>query len=134
MTITVRKVQDLVCSHFGISRDDLLNQNRSRELAWPRMIAMYLAREYTSASLMKLGQQFCRDHTCICNAVRAKASIEADMAWWPRISAIRTDLEDPSAADRRNYEIYMREKWRKSIPFHFTPEYGASLHGGIGEV
>ena len=49
--------------YYGLSIDDLVSKNRSRPLTTARHVAMYLLRECTAMSLIKIGQAFDRDHT-----------------------------------------------------------------------
>jgi chromosomal replication initiator protein len=50
---------------------DLLSPRRSRSLARPRQIAMYLAKQYTTNSLPDIGRKFAnRDHTTVIHAVK----------------------------------------------------------------
>jgi chromosomal replication initiator protein len=68
---TVADVQVAVCEHFRVTLDELLSPARSARLAWPRQVAMYLARELTGESLPAIGKQFGgRDHTTVLHAWR----------------------------------------------------------------
>ena len=77
---TVAEIQSAACSYFGVSPDELLSTSRSARIAWPRQLAMYLARELTSESLPTIGRQFGgRDHTTVLHAWRrTSARIAAD--------------------------------------------------------
>ena len=69
--ITVDKIQNVVSNHFNISLTDMLSQRRSRPLARPRQIAMYLAKKMTTRSLPEIGRRFAnRDHTTVIHAVK----------------------------------------------------------------
>tara|TARA_S200000501_G_scaffold354900_1_gene376032 strand:- start:1253 stop:2644 length:1392 start_codon:yes stop_codon:yes gene_type:complete len=69
--ITVDKIQNVVSSFFNISLTDMLSQRRSRPLARPRQIAMYLAKKLTTRSLPEIGRRFAnRDHTTVIHAVK----------------------------------------------------------------
>jgi len=58
-----------VCDYFNISNSELCSKNRTKDLAYSRQIAMYLARELTNASLPKIGSSFGgRDHTTVMHA------------------------------------------------------------------
>jgi chromosomal replication initiator protein len=50
-------------SYFGLRREDLVSKSRSRPLTTARHVAMYLLRELTGLSLIKIGDLFDRDHT-----------------------------------------------------------------------
>ena len=69
--VTVDKIQNTVSSFFNISLNDMLSQRRSRPLARPRQIAMYLAKKLTTRSLPEIGRRFAnRDHTTVIHAVK----------------------------------------------------------------
>ena len=69
--ITVDKIQNVVSNYFNIALSEMLSQRRSRPLARPRQIAMYLSKKMTSRSLPELGRRFAnRDHTTVIHAVK----------------------------------------------------------------
>ena len=69
--ITVDKIQNTVSNFFNITLSDMLSQRRSRPLARPRQVAMYLAKKMTTRSLPEIGRRFSnRDHTTVIHAVK----------------------------------------------------------------
>ncbi len=69
--ITVDKIQNVVSNYFNIALSDMLSQRRSRPLARPRQIAMYIAKKMTTRSLPEIGRRFAnRDHTTVIHAVK----------------------------------------------------------------
>tara|TARA_Y100001958_G_C21207107_1_gene533107 strand:- start:79 stop:1473 length:1395 start_codon:yes stop_codon:yes gene_type:complete len=69
--VTVDKIQNVVSNYFNIQLSDMLSQRRSRPLARPRQIAMYLSKKMTSRSLPEIGRRFAnRDHTTVIHAVK----------------------------------------------------------------
>ena len=69
--ITVDKIQNVVSNFFNIALSEMLSQRRSRPLARPRQIAMYLSKKMTSRSLPEIGRRFAnRDHTTVIHAVK----------------------------------------------------------------
>ena len=69
--ITVDKIQNVVSNYFNINLSEMLSQRRSRPLARPRQIAMYLAKKMTTRSLPEIGRRFAnRDHTTVIHAVK----------------------------------------------------------------
>ena len=69
--ITIDKIQNIVSNYYNILLSDMLSQRRSRPLARPRQIAMYLAKKMTSRSLPEIGRRFAnRDHTTVIHAVK----------------------------------------------------------------
>ena len=62
-------IKNTVCAHFGINVQDVDSAKRTKNLAYPRQIAMYLCRELTDLSLPKIGENFGnRDHTTVMHA------------------------------------------------------------------
>ena len=69
--ITVDKIQNTVSNYFNIPLAEMLSQRRSRPLARPRQVAMYLAKKMTTRSLPEIGRRFAnRDHTTVIHAVK----------------------------------------------------------------
>jgi len=69
--VTITDILDLVTAHFGVRAADLQGKRRSRSIAFPRQVCMYLARELTSLSLEEIGGYFGgRDHTTVLHAAR----------------------------------------------------------------
>jgi chromosomal replication initiator protein len=68
---SIDEIQAAACEHFGVSPQELLSTTRTPRVAWPRQVAMYLARELTGESLPSIGRQFGgRDHTTVLHACR----------------------------------------------------------------
>ncbi len=86
--ITVDDIQKATAEHFGLKQSDLLCERRTRAVARPRHVAMYLAKALTTRSYPDIGRRFGgRDHTTVLHAVKR---IEALRAEDPALSA---DLE-----------------------------------------
>ena len=73
--ITIDAIQKQVCNHFMVKDSDLKSTRRDRNIARPRQIAMYLAKELTSKSLPEIGIAFGRDHSTIIHAIRTIESL-----------------------------------------------------------
>jgi len=70
-SINVESIQKIVASHFNLNLQEMLSPRRSRSLARPRQIAMYLAKQNTTNSLPDIGRKFSnRDHTTVIHAVK----------------------------------------------------------------
>jgi chromosomal replication initiator protein len=68
-TITVEDIKRVVGGHFKISPEALVSRKRTSAIAFPRQVAMYLARMLTNASLTDIGTAFGkRDHTTVMHA------------------------------------------------------------------
>jgi chromosomal replication initiator protein len=69
--ITIEEIQKKVAAHYSIKLNDMVSHRRAREVARPRQVAMYLAKQLTSRSLPEIGKRFGdRDHTTVLHAVR----------------------------------------------------------------
>lgn len=85
--ITIDEIQRRVSDHYRIRQSEMTSARRAREVARPRQIAMYLAKQLTPRSLPEIGRRFGgRDHTTVIHAVRqieklrkADAELDADV-------------------------------------------------------
>ncbi|WP_442680576.1 chromosomal replication initiator protein DnaA [Sphingomonas sp. ASY06-1R] len=85
--VSIDEIQRKVCEHFRIRQTEMGSARRAREVARPRQIAMYLAKQLTQRSLPEIGRRFGgRDHTTVIHAVRTiealrvkDAEIDADV-------------------------------------------------------
>ncbi|QQK08912.1 chromosomal replication initiator protein DnaA [Miniphocaeibacter halophilus] len=67
--ITLDLIQEIVADQYHITVSDLSSKNRSKQIAYPRQIAMYLCRNLTDSSLIAIANSFNRDHTTIMHGV-----------------------------------------------------------------
>ena len=69
--ITIEDIQKTVVSYYNISMHDFMSSRRSRSVARPRQIAMYLSKKMTTKSLPDIGRNFSgRDHTTVIHAIK----------------------------------------------------------------
>ncbi len=69
--VTIENVQRIVCQEFSLTVTQLKSKNNSRAVAYPRQIAMYLAKELTAASLPQIGREFGnKHHTTVLHSVK----------------------------------------------------------------
>jgi len=92
--ITVDKIQNTVANFYNIQLTEMLSQRRSRPLARPRQIAMYLAKKMTTRSLPEIGRRFAnRDHTTVIHAVKTITRLsEKDDEMKKNIEQLRSSL------------------------------------------
>jgi putative salt-induced outer membrane protein YdiY len=70
--VTIEEIQRKVAEHYNIRLTDMSSARRARNVARPRQVAMYLAKQLTSRSLPEIGRRFGnRDHTTVMHAVGA---------------------------------------------------------------
>jgi chromosomal replication initiator protein len=93
--VTMEEIQKRVAEHFQIRMSDMSSARRSRTVARPRQIAMYLAKQLTSRSLPEIGRAFGgRDHTTVIHAVRkVEELIKADSAFAEDVELLTRMLE-----------------------------------------
>jgi chromosomal replication initiator protein len=99
---TVERIQDITAEAFGLTREELLSHSRRPVLAWPRQVAMYLAREHTGETLPTIGARFGgRNHTTVLHACRRTAErIAADPEAFDAVRRL-TDRLHATGTDRR---------------------------------
>lgn len=67
--ITINLIQETVGNFYNLRLDDFKSKRRTKNVAYPRQIAMYIARKLTDLSLPKIGEEFGgRDHTTVIHA------------------------------------------------------------------
>ena len=77
--ISIDKIQNVTSNFFSLNLQEMLSQRRSRPLARPRQIAMYLAKKLTTRSLPEIGRKFAnRDHTTVIHAVKTIEKLSQD--------------------------------------------------------
>ena len=94
--VTIDKIQNTVSNYFNISFEEMLSQRRSRPLARPRQIAMYLSKKLTTRSLPEIGRRFSnRDHTTVIHAVKTITRLsESDENIRKNIQEIKNLLQE----------------------------------------
>lgn len=88
--VTITLIQEVVGNYFKLKVEDFSAKKRTRNVSFPRQIAMYLSRELTDSSLPKIGEEFGgRDHTTVIHAYdKIATEIQSD----PRLSNILKEL------------------------------------------
>jgi chromosomal replication initiator protein len=70
-TVTIDQIQRKVAEHFDVRLADMTSKRRPANIAFPRQVAMYLARRHTKASLNEIGDAFGgRDHGTVLHACK----------------------------------------------------------------
>ncbi|MGB8955014.1 MAG: chromosomal replication initiator protein DnaA [Tumebacillaceae bacterium] len=92
--ITIAEIQRLTGEHFDIKLEDFKAKKRTKAIAFPRQIAMYLARELTDFSLPKIGDEFGgRDHTTVIHAHdKIAKELKTDFTLRQTIEALKEKL------------------------------------------
>lgn len=90
--ISIPTIQACVSRYYGLRPSDLTSRSRARSIAFPRQVAMYLARTLTNSSLPAIGAEFGgRDHTTIMHGCeRVREQLEKD----PALAATVKELKE----------------------------------------
>ncbi|MDB5368605.1 MAG: dnaA [Roseomonas sp.] len=93
--VTIEEIQRKVAEHYNIRLTDMSSARRARNVARPRQVAMYLAKQLTSRSLPEIGRRFGnRDHTTVMHAVSRIAELmQADVSFAEDVELLRRMLE-----------------------------------------
>jgi chromosomal replication initiator protein len=93
--LTMEEIQKRVAEHFKIRVSDMSSARRSRAVARPRQVAMYLSKQLTSRSLPEIGRAFGgRDHTTVIHAVRKiEELVKLDTAFAEDVELLTRMLE-----------------------------------------
>jgi chromosomal replication initiator protein len=93
--ITPQLIIEVVADHYGITIDQMTSKNRSRTIAEPRQIAMYLCKEMTDSPLEAIGSFLGgRDHsTIIHGANKVSEQYEQNDAFREQIDAIKKKID-----------------------------------------
>jgi len=93
--ITIEEIQKKVAEHFNIRVGDMHSARRSRQVARPRQVAMFLAKQLTSRSLPEIGRKFGgRDHTTVMHAVKKIEELSAgDSSFAEDVELLRRMIE-----------------------------------------
>ncbi|GAN81012.1 chromosomal replication initiator protein DnaA [Acidocella aminolytica] len=94
--ISIQEIQKRVCEHYNIRIAEMSSARRARNIARPRQVAMYLAKQLTSKSLPDIGRHFGnRDHTTVMHAVsRVTELIAQDAAFAEDVELLKRLLEN----------------------------------------
>ncbi len=92
--LTIQDIQKAVGEYFGLKLEDFKAKKRTKSVAFPRQIAMYLARELTDFSLPKIGEEFGgRDHTTVIHAhEKISKLIQEDPQFLKQLEEIKNKL------------------------------------------
>lgn len=91
--VTIEEIQHKVADKYNIRTADILSKRRERPIARPRQIAMYLAKNLTTASLPEIGRKFDRDHTTVIHAVKTVEDMMAqDSLFADEVNTLRRAL------------------------------------------
>ena len=93
--VSVEDIQKKVAEYFNIRFNDMISVRRSRVVARPRQVAMYLSKNYTPKSLPEIGRKFGgRDHTTVMHAIKKVQELcKIDPSFAEHIKVLKKTLE-----------------------------------------
>lgn len=93
--VTPKLIKEVISKEYKIKMEDFDSKKRTRAIAYPRQIAMYLTRELTDLSLPKIGDEFGgRDHTTVIHAYdKITKELEEDLELKQKIDNIIKDIK-----------------------------------------
>lgn len=98
--ITIQDIQQRVGEFYNLKLEDFKARKRTKAVAFPRQVAMYLSRELTDYSLPKIGEAFGgRDHTTVIHAHEKIAStLQEDQDLYKIIQSLTEKIKNPSSS------------------------------------
>ena len=94
--VTIENIQKTICEHFNIKITELKSKRRTRNVALPRQVAMYLCRKYTDTSFPVIGYKFGgRDHSTVIHASKSiERKIREDPSMQATVARLERDLKN----------------------------------------
>lgn len=94
--ITIQDIQKIVGQYYSVRIEDFSAKKRTKSIAYPRQIAMYLSRELTDFSLPKIGEEFGgRDHTTVIHAHEKIANdIKSDPTFKQEVENLEKEIRN----------------------------------------
>jgi chromosomal replication initiator protein len=93
--ITFETIASAVCNHFSLQPSDLRSKRRSRNVARPRQLAMYLCRRLLNASFPHIGELFGRDHSTVIHATAVtERRIREDSAFHATVERLERTIRE----------------------------------------
>src|SRR5699024_9385224 len=93
--ITIQSIQQIVSETYNIKLEDFAARKRTKSIAFPCQIAMYLSRSLTDLSLPKIGEEFGgRDHTTVIHAYdKIEEMLSSDKELQNEIDELKDQLQ-----------------------------------------
>ncbi|MFD2672216.1 chromosomal replication initiator protein DnaA [Marinicrinis sediminis] len=96
--VTIQDIQEKVGEYYGVRIEDFKARKRTKAVAFPRQVAMYLSRELTDFSLPKIGEAFGgRDHTTVIHAhEKISSTLKVDQDLYKSINTLINKIKNSS--------------------------------------
>ncbi len=101
--VSIEKIQEVVARHYHLEMHDMKSKRRTDAIAFPRQIAMYLARTLTDMSTTQIGDHFGgKDHTTVMHATqKIKSRLEQDPFFTALVNKIIQEIRSVLPAGRQ---------------------------------
>ena len=95
MTLSTVSIQQAVASDWNVTVDGLRSKSRTKQLAVPRQVAMYLIRDLLGTQLVEIGNSFGgRDHSTVIHSLeKVELMMKEDEQFTQRVVNLKTTLE-----------------------------------------
>ena len=95
--VSVDRIIKAVAEAFNISSSDIRGRKRTKNIAWPRQIAMYIINQLCEYSMNEIGNEFGKDHTTVIYAIqKVEDSIKSNPMLEPVIQKIEASVKEAS--------------------------------------
>ena len=95
--VSIDRIIKAVAEYFNISSSDIRGRKRTKNIAWPRQIAMYIIDHLGEYSMNEIGNEFGKDHTTVIYAIqKVEDSIKSNPTLEPVIQKIEAIVKDVS--------------------------------------
>lgn len=93
--INIDYIKKIVSNYYTIPVEDLSSKNRSQKIVFPRHVAMYISRQLTDLSLIKIAESFNKDHSTVIHAIeKVESLISEDETVKDEVEAIIEKIEE----------------------------------------
>jgi len=125
--ISIPEIQRAVAKDYNIQLKYMMSHRHQAVIVRPRQVAMYLAKEMTTATLPMIGRKFGRDHTTIMHGVRKIGRLCAeDAVLCARVEAIKTSITE------RHNERHLHNAAPAAAPSKTSPDSVSPVSHGPG--
>ncbi|MBR5672105.1 MAG: chromosomal replication initiator protein DnaA [Spirochaetales bacterium] len=95
--VSIDRIIKAVAEAFNISSSDIRGRKRTKNIAWPRQIAMYIINHMCEYSMNEIGNEFGKDHTTVIYAIqKVEDSIKSNPTLEPLIQKIEENVKEAS--------------------------------------
>ena len=95
--VSIDRIIKAVAENFNIASSDIRGRKRTKNIAWPRQIAMYIINHLGEYSMNEIGNEFGKDHTTVIYAIqKVEDSIKSNPTIEPMIQKIEAEIKEAS--------------------------------------